>query len=289
MKSRHLPADIKLGYVHLTVSDMARSLAYYQESIGLQLIGREGREASLGAGQGELLRLSEMPGAVRVPHRTGLYHFALLVPSRIALGLALRNLIATNTQLSGGADHLVSEALYLDDPDGNGIEIYRDRPREEWTLRNGRPQMDTLPLDYEGILGDGEASGELGAHLAEETMLGHMHLHVANLTPAIAFYRDVIGFELQLKWGRSAAFLAAGGYHHHLGINTWAGVGAAPPPENSTGLRYYVLVLPSIESFNDLRVRLNAAQIVYDAGPNGLFVRDPSQNGLLVVHQDGQL
>ena len=286
MELKRLPDTAELGYVHLTIADLQRSLAYYQGRIGLELLAQNGGEASLGAGGKELLRLTEVPGAQHMPRHTGLYHFALLVPSRPALAQVLHNLMVTNTQMTGAADHLVSEALYLDDPDGNGIEIYRDRPRSEWTLRNGRPQMDTLPLDFEGILGEAEQGEPTFAPLPPDTVLGHMHLHVADLGQSITFYREVIGFDLQLRWGRSAAFLAAGGYHHHLGINTWAGEGVPPPPEGSAGLRYYVLMLPDLASFNDLLVRLDAARVVYDAGSSGLFVRDPSQNGLLVRHGD---
>ena len=229
--------------------------------------------------------LVETPGASRVPRRTGLYHFALLVPSREALGNALRNLIATQTKLSGGADHLVSEALYLDDPDGNGIEIYCDRPREEWRMENGRPQMDTLPLDFEGILAGAIGSDGARANLAADSFMGHMHLHVAHLEQALNFYEEVIGFDLQAQMGQSAAFLSAGGYHHHLGINTWAGEGAPPPPEGSLGLRHFVIELAKEEALRELIARLQQAQIPNDMQTEGLYVHDPSQNKILFVQQ----
>ena len=285
MTGKRLPPETRMGTVHLTVSDLGRAIDFYRQSIGLHLIGRDGGEASLGTSQRELLRLTEAPGASRVPGRTGLYHFALLVPSRQALGNALRNLIATKTKLSGGADHLVSEALYLDDPDGNGIEIYCDRPREEWKMQHGRPQMDTLHLDFEGILAGADGSENAGNKLPADSVLGHMHLHVAHLEPAANFYEEVIGFDLQAQLGRSAAFLSAGGYHHHLGINTWVGEGAPPTPEGAVGLRYFSVELPEEAALKQLMERLQRAQVSYESSAEGLYVSDPSKNKILFVQQ----
>jgi catechol 2,3-dioxygenase len=281
MNDSKLPADITLGMVSLTVASLERSTAFYRRSIGLELIAQNGRSVTMGTAGKELVHLVEVPGAVRVPGRTGLYHFALLLPSRQALGSALRNLIATGTRITGGADHLVSEALYLDDPDGNGIEIYRDRPREEWPMRNGRPQMDTLPLDFEGILASASGEGDLST-LPSGTIMGHMHLHVAGINEAVTFYEDVIGFELQLRFGPSAAFLSAGGYHHHLGVNTWAGVGAPPPPAGTVGLRHFVIRLPE-DARDELAGRLSASRTPFELRADGLLVQDPSQNSILFV------
>lgn len=285
MTGNRLPSQTRIGYVHLTVSDLGRAIDFYRQSIGLHLIGRAAGKASLGTGQRELLHLTEAPGASRVPGRTGLYHFALLVPSRQALGNALRNLIATKTKLSGGADHLVSEALYLDDPDGNGIEIYCDRPREEWKMQHGRPQMDTLPLDFEGILAGADGSENAGNKLPADSVLGHMHLHVAQLEQAANFYEEVVGFDLQAQMGRSAAFLSAGGYHHHLGINTWAGEGAPQPPEGAVGLRYFSVELPEEAALKQLMERLQRVQVSYESSAEGLYVSDPSKNKILFVQQ----
>ena len=223
--------------------------------------------------------LTERPDAVTVRGRTGLYHFALLTPSRVALAHALQRLLDTGTQLTGGSDHGVSEALYLDDPEGNGIEIYRDRPRAEWPRTNGQLRMTLDPLDYEGILRelDGEATRP---HMEPGTVLGHMHLHVAHLPEAVDFYAHVVGLELQQYYGDSAAFLSAGGYHHHLGLNTWAGVGAPPPPENATGLREFVVELVDEDEMAALRARLDNAGVAYEDGEQGLLLRDPSRNGV---------
>ena len=275
--NNQLPSETSMGPVALTISDLSRSLAFYQDAVGLTLLEETDGAAVLGAGQRPLLQLTEQPGARHFSRRSGLYHFALLLPSRRELGLALRNLVDSGTQLSGGADHLVSEALYLDDPDGNGIEIYRDRPREQWQLDDGHPRMDSLALDYQGLLADAQGSG--GRYQVDPgTVMGHVHLHVADLAASIAFYRDLIGFELQLTWGTQAAFLAAGGYHHHLGINTWAGVGAPPPPEGSAGLRHFVVHLPQGDGLDELAARLQAGRHAFEVGSEGLLTRDPSQN-----------
>jgi len=275
MNDNKLPANTQLGAVSLTVSDLQRATDFYLSSIGLQLLESDGREAVLGVPCRELVHLVEKRGAVRLAGRSGLYHFALLLPSRQALGNALRNLIETKTRMIGAADHLVSEALYLDDSEGNGIEIYRDRPRSEWTYSDGRLRMDTLPLDYEGIWTKG--GGDSPDKLPDGTTMGHMHLHVARIDEAVTFYRDVIGFDLMMTYGPSAAFLSAGGYHHHIGVNTWAGVGAPPPPPDALGLRHFLVNLPQ-GALDDLNGRLQASGTPFEQREVGLVVRDPSQN-----------
>jgi catechol 2,3-dioxygenase len=272
----------RLGAVHLTVADLERSLAFYQAVLGFQVQARGAGTADLGAGREALVVLTEEPGARPVRHHSGLYHFAILTPSRLALARVLRNLIATETRF-GGSDHLVSEALYLSDPDGNGIEVYRDRPRSTWTYARGQLTMDTIPLDYPGILAELGADPTPWTGLEPGTVLGHMHLHVADLPGAVRFYRDTIGLGLMTTFGEAAAFLSAGGYHHHLGLNTWAGVGAPPPPPGSVGLRHFVVVLPSAAERDRLRQRLADARVAVEERVDGLFVRDPSQNGVLFV------
>ncbi len=276
-----LDDDTRLGYVHLIVSDLERSLAFYQQSIGLQVHRQEGGTAYLGVGQADLLALTEQPRAVRVPRRTGLYHFAILVPTRLDLAKSLRNLVETKTQLEGWADHLVSEALYLPDPDGNGIEIYHDRPRSTWQYENGHIKMATDPIDYQSLMSELAKDPSPWRGLPAGTMLGHMHLHVAHLAEAETFYREVIGLGLMLNYGGMAAFLSAGGYHHHLGINTWNGVGAAPPPENAIGLRYFVVHLTSQAEQANLIARLTQADAPFHNEGDALVVQDPSQNKIL--------
>lgn len=278
--------DTKLGYVHLTVSDLDRSLAFYQEIIGLQLQRREEQTAYLGAGRGDLLKLTGRPDARRVSGVTGLYHFAILVPSRPALARSLRQIAETRTPVQGFADHGVSEAIYLPDPDGNGIEIYRDRSREQWPFANGELQMVTDPLDVEGLLGELAGQAETWAGLAPETILGHVHLHVADIAEAETFYREIIGFDLMQRFGHSASFLSAGGYHHHLGLNVWAGRGAPSPPEDALGLREYVIQLPGQTELDRVVDRVQQAGIAIEEWPEGWFLRDPARNGLILTGDD---
>jgi catechol 2,3-dioxygenase len=273
----------RLGYVHLTVSDLGRSLRYYQGSLGMNVHRQEGDTAYLGAGKDNLLALSEMPTARHVPRTTGLYHFALLVPSRLELAKTLRNLVDSGASVDGASDHLVSEALYLSDPDGNGIEIYRDRPRETWQLDQGQIRMAVDPLDFGGLMAELEGQPESWEGLHPDTVLGHMHLHVADLKAAEDFYTRGIGFDLMLNYGGSAAFLSAGGYHHHLGINTWNGVGASPPPEGAVGLRYFVIRVPDDSELTALSERLLGAGFSYQTREAGIFVRDPSLNGVMIA------
>ena len=283
-----LHADTKLGYVHLTISDMQRSVDFYQRSLGFQIHRQESGLTYLGAGGEDLLALTEIPGAVRIPRRSGLYHFAILTPSRQALARSLRNLIDTETALQGGADHLVSEALYLSDPDGNGIEIYRDRPRSDWKYENGDLKMGTEPLDYQEILSEGGREHGAWTGLEAGTRLGHMHLHVSNLAEAAEFYEKVVGFDFLLSYMGSASFLSAGGYHHHIGLNIWNGVGVPPPPPDAVGLRYFTVQLAQEDEQQRLIERLNQARSPYETYAEGLLVRDPSQNGILFIVENGE-
>lgn len=270
-----------IGAVQLTVANLDRAVTFYERVLGLQVHERADGQANLGVGGPRLVELVELPSARQVTHHSGLYHFAILTPSRVALAQALRNFVQQGVRL-GGSDHLVSEALYFSDPDGNGIEVYRDRPRDEWQYENGLPVLGGLPLDYQGILRElGEDSAPWQG-MDPATVMGHMHLHVSNLPAATNFYRDVVGFDLIMDWNQ-ASFLSAGGYHHHLGINTWAGVGVPPQPDNAVGLRHYAIVLANETERSALVTRLAQAGVAYEARADGLFVRDPAQNGVLFV------
>jgi catechol 2,3-dioxygenase len=251
--------------------------------LGFQIHRQERGTTYLGAGNEDLLALTEIPGAVRIRGRSGLYHYAILTPSRQALARSLRNIIDTETALQGGADHLVSEALYLSDPDGNGIEIYRDRPPSEWEYENGALKMGTEPLDYQGILNEESGDQREWIGLDSQARLGHMHLHVANLAEATEFYENVIGFDFLLSYLGSASFLSAGGYHHHIGLNTWNGIGAPPPPADTVGLRYFTVKLVEEDERERLIQRLHHANVPFEFHVEGLLVRDPSQNGILFV------
>lgn len=268
-----------IGAVALTVANLDRSLKFYRQVLGFQLHTRTDDGAALGAGGADLLHLVELPTARQVTQHSGLYHFAVLTPSRVALAQVLRNLVHHQTPI-GGSDHLVSEAIYLSDPDGNGIEVYRDRTRTEWQYEKGLPVMGSLPLDYQGILRELNGDNAQWSGLDPATVIGHMHLHVGDLGAAVKFYLEVVGFDLIMNWN-GASFVSAGGYHHHLGLNTWAGVGIPPQPADAVGLRHYEIVLADAAERTALLTRLTQAGHKFVEQAVGLFVRDPAQNGIL--------
>lgn len=276
--------DIQMGTVHLTVADLARSLAYYQDGIGLGLNWQENGRAALGAGGRDLLVLNEQPGARPSRGHTGLYHFALLVPSRRELARTLQHLVEAGVRISGASDHAVSEALYLTDPDGHGIEIYRDRARREWRYVNGSLSMDTRPLDVQGVMGELSGGVPPWEQIHPQTRIGHMHLHISRLDEAIHFYNQVIGFDFVAGYGDSAGFVSAGGYHHHLGLNTWAGVGAPPPPDKAR-LLWYEIHLPDEASLAELAKHIQAQNIPLEAHEDGYCLHDPAGNGLVLRHR----
>ena len=237
-----LPPDARIGEVTLAVSSLDRSLAFYTEVLGFRLHTQSGTTAALGANQTDvLLRLEQLPGAIPKPRRSsGLYHVAILVPDRAALGRSLRRLAAREWPLTGASDHLVSEAVYLNDPDGLGLEIYRDRPRDTWLFDGPEVTMATEPLDVNEIARAAGAEAPWTG-LDGATRIGHVHLHVPDLQQAEALYCDRIGFTPTLRRYPGALFVAAGGYHHHLGLNVWAGAGAPPPPEHAVGLHRFTI------------------------------------------------
>lgn len=273
-----------IGAVSLTVADLDRSLHYYQHNIGLHLHHQENRSATLGAGGIDLLVFTELPGAKPVqPRRTGLYHFALLTPSRLELGRTLRNLINTRTPIGGASDHAVSEALYLTDPDGHGIEIYRDRRRDDWEFPNGQLKMTIDPFDMEGVLATAADDKTTWDGLHPATTMGHIHLHVAHIPATEQFYVNVLGFDLMVRYGAGASFIAAGGYHHHMGLNTWAGVGAPPPPSDAARLNWFEVRLPDAAALESVVAQVRAANLPIEPVESGWLVRDPSQNQIHLV------
>lgn len=235
-----LPADAHIGEVSLLVSNLERSVTFYADVLGFQVEERAANHAALGPPRGRVvLRLTMVPGAhPRAPRTSGLFHFAILVPDRAALGRSLRRLAERRWPLTGASDHLVSEALYLDDPDGLGIEIYRDRPSAEWTGDGGEVVMATEPLDLDAVLREPGAE-RAWSGLDAATTIGHVHLHVPDLAEAEHLYCEDIGFTPRLRRYRGALFVAAGGYHHHLGLNVWAGRGAPPPAPGTVGLEWF--------------------------------------------------
>jgi catechol 2,3-dioxygenase len=223
----------------------------------------------------------ESTGARPAYGYTGLYHFALLLPARAELARWLAHAGRNNVPLVGLSDHYVSEAIYLSDPDGHGIEIYSDRPREIWEGQVFE-RMTTVPLDVGSLMGElPDPAAEPFEQLPEGTVMGHVHLKVASITDTIAFYGDVLGFDLMAQLGAHAAFLSAGGYHHHIGANTWESAGASPPPEGAAALRHATLVLPDAAELDRVVARLAAAGHGVDDTDDGPRVRDPSGNALV--------
>src|SRR3712207_4930737 len=269
-----LPATLRLGAVHLTVTDLDRSVAFYGEAIGLRLHRREGAVAAMGVGEEDLLVLHEEPAARRAGRHAGLYHHALLFPSREELARAALRLAATETPIQGASDHGTHEAIYLPDPDGNGIELAADRPREAWPQPleyAGGP----YPLDLDGLL-SAIAGEEPRAQAGSGLRIGHVHLHVGDLDRGLGFYRDVLGFELVTLMPGAAAFVSAGGSYHHLSFNLWRGEGVPPAPAGRAGLRHWTVVLDDPADLAAVSSRTRAAGIEVEEREGGSFlVRDP--------------
>lgn len=274
-------AGTEMGAVHLKVSSLEQSVSYYTEVIGLSVLNRYAGLVRLTAdGVYPLVILEQIPNALALPPggHSGLYHFALLVPNRRDLGLMLKHLVDKRMGF-GSADHDVSEALYLSDPDGIGIEIYRDRDRSDWRyLSDGQVFMKSDPLDAAGLLR--EAGGSVWRGLPVGTKVGHVHLHVGDLNRAEQFYSRLLGFRIMLRYGPSAIFAGAGGYHHHLGLNIWAGAGAPPTPERAAGLKYFTIVNPDPGRIERLLEEFSARSIPVDARGDGWYFKDPFGIGI---------
>ena len=283
-----IPPDTSIGKVRLRVADLDDLTTFYQRVIGLEAVEREGDLARLGAAAGEpVIELVGAPDAPSAPSfSTGLFHLAILVPDRAELARSLQRVAGAGWRLTGASDHLVSEALYLQDPEGNGIEIYRDRPREEWGRNGDELRMATLPLDLESVLGELDQDERPANGMPSGTTMGHVHLQVADIPAAERFYNRVLGLDVMVRSYPGALFLAAGGYHHHVGLNTWQSQGAPPPPEGALGLDHYELVLPN-EAARD-----SAADRLADAGADpqrldeGVVASDPSGNRVLLAARD---
>jgi catechol 2,3-dioxygenase len=277
--------DTTLGTVRLTVTGLDRSRAFYERVTGLQATELEDGTVGLGAaGETPLIELRGDSSAPRLNRRApGLYHLAILLPTRLDLALALGRLAQTRWPLDGASDHLVSEALYLSDPDGNGIEIYRDRPRADWRRAGDQLQMDTLPLDLDDVLGELRDASEIPASVPSGTTIGHVHLQVGDLSAAESFYHGVLGFDVMVRGYPGALFVSAGGYHHHIGLNTWHSAGAAPAAPGSVGLRSFTIELLDERELAAVLGRAQAAGVSHDRGPNGVIVRDPFGNGVVLT------
>jgi len=274
--------------VVLRVSDVGRSADFYRRVAGLQPREEGDGHATLGDPGGGPVRLelrrAERPGPA--PRRaTGLFHTAFRYPTREQLGATLRGLVRERAPLTGASDHLVSEALYLDDPDGLGIELYRDRPREQWPAPapGARVAMDTLPLDLDSVLAEPEPDGDPAAGID----VGHVHLKVAAVDDAVRWWTEALGLELMVQLGAQAAFLATEGYHHDIGANTWMSAGAAPEAPEGPGLDEVVLTVAGDPGLAAARERLDRAGAALEGGDGGIVTRSPDEVPVRLEEGDG--
>jgi catechol 2,3-dioxygenase len=272
-----LPATLRLGPVHLVVTDLDRSVAWYQRALGLRVHRHDLTDAALGAGGEDVVVLHEQSQARAPGRHAGLYHYAMLYPTREELARAALRLAATGTPIQGASDHGTHEAIYLPDPDGNGIELAADRPRERWPtpeeeFSGGGPR----PLDFDALLATVAAEGDAApaGPVQPGLRMGHVHLHVGDVADGLAFYRDVLGFDV---WALlpTAAFVSAGGYHHHLGFNTWKGEGAPSVPDGVVGLRHWTIVLETVDQVAEVRDRVRVAGCAAEDVTGGFAVADP--------------
>jgi len=291
MSEFRLPAAASIGSVHLRISDLSTALDFYGRLLGFHQVVRRNNTAYLSAHHDRPyhILLTEVAGArPKPPRTTGLYHVAIRLPDRPSLARVLKRLIAAGWPLQGAADHRVSEAIYLADPDGSGIELYTDRPRDEWAWANGQISMATEPLDVGALLDTIRDEDNAPAAIDPRADIGHVHLHVSDLGKAEAFYRDLLGFDITQRSYPGALFLSAGGYHHHVGVNIWAGRGAPPPPSDAAGLIAFAVRVPDRDAWQAVVDRLvEAGRRVEpqraDNGGAASLVHDPDGNGVILV------
>ncbi len=276
-----LPDGFRFGPAALRVSDPERALDFYVNKIGLVMRKREEGFALLGTDAEDVLRLDFRPGiSPRNYRETGLYHVAILVPDRPSLGAAITRLAEHDIRL-GAADHLVSEAIYVWDPDNNGIEIYRDRPREEWTWQSNQVQMANRPLDFDGLLREKEVARLAKAPMKNGTRIGHIHLEVDDLAKARKFYGEIAGFAATATLP-GAQFLGAGGYHHHLGTNIWESRNGPPPSPDTAGISLMTFEMPDADSIQTLKSRLENADVKTTGSGSSFDFIDPWQTRVAV-------
>lgn len=282
-----LPADTHIGHVHLKVRDLERSLSFYRDLLGLVEVGREGRTVWL-APRPEgpvLIVLTALPNAQPKPRgTTGLYHVAIRFLDRRALALTFRRLAEARWPFHGFSDHKVSEAIYLPDPDGNGLELYRDKPRDQWPWQGDQLFMRTDPLDVDALLA--EADGHEWTGIAAETDIGHVHVHVRDLDEAERFYHGILGLNVTQRTYPGARFFAAGRYHHHVGTNIWAGRHAVPPPPTAVGLAYMTLVVPDPALVPKIRERAMKGGCLVTTNGQAFLAHDAAGNLVWVTAVD---
>ncbi|NLL43931.1 MAG: VOC family protein [Firmicutes bacterium] len=269
-----------VGSVRLRIANLERSLQFYQQLLGFKILEQDSNSARLTAdGKTEILSLIQLEGIMpKQERRAGLYHFAILLPDRSDLA-QLVNHLAKGGMRFGSANHLVSEAIYFDDPDGNGIEIYADTPPSTWIWSEAGVDMSSKPLDFDDLLRTSSAQ-KTPFEMPEQTIIGHIHLHVSNLQDAEKFYTAGLGFEVVHRFRDNALFLSTKKYHHHIAMNTWNGVGAPPTPENSVGLDYFTLIFPTDAARQDAISNLRTLKAAVHVEGEGITVKDPSGNSI---------
>jgi catechol 2,3-dioxygenase len=281
-----------VGPVSLTVASLENQIQFYEKAMGFKLHWREGQSAALGTGERELLHLTEEANLKKYRGVTGLYHFAVLFPNRRELAIAMARLFALKVRNSP-TDHVMTKTTYLDDPEGNGIELYCESPEDgSWTLTDGKYETRWAdgrwsdgrePLDVDALFKHLKDDDRVDAPIPPETKMGHVHLHVRDIPEALDFYHGVLGFDIK---GHAKefhmAFVSAGGYHHHIGLNTWQGEGAPPPPADAVGLRHFTVDFPNQPALDEVVARVEKIGISYNQTEDGLLLHDPSQNGVVL-------
>lgn len=272
-----------IGAIALAVTDLERAARFYTSFLGMTELPAVDGWRSFGAGGQALVRLTAVTGVPLNPRSPGLFHMAILMPGRFELARVLYQLAEANYSLQGASDHGVSEALYLADPLGNGIEIYRDRPVSEWPRsETGELAMVTDALNLERLLFELKGKLEDWRGIDPGTRMGHVHLQVSDIPAAEQFYTQVLGLDLIQRYGNQAAFLSAGGYHHHVGMNTWNSRGSTPAPADAAGLRYFELLLPDKSALAEAVSQVQSAGVPMEDFDGGKLVHDPSGNGVLL-------
>lgn len=285
--------DTRIGSVSLTVASLENQIAFYRQALGFALHWRDGDQAGLGTGERELLRLVEQPTYKRYQGVTGLYHFAVLFPGRRELARVMARLFALKYQ-NYPTDHIMTKTTYLNDPEGNGIELYCESPEDgTWSLKNGEYittrtdgslSSGREPLDVEALFSHLKEDDKLDVPVPIDTRVGHIHLHVRNIDEAVDFYHGILGFDLMgVAKAFRMGFVSAGGYHHHVGLNTWQGEDAPPPPADALGLRHFTVELPDQAALDEVIARVEKAGIPANQTEEGLLIHDPSQNGVLLT------
>lgn len=284
----------RMGQVSLNVASLNNEVAFYQQALGFVLHWREGNQAGMGAGNGkDLLHLVEQPGLKKYQGVTGLYHFAVLFPNQRELARAVGRLFALKYP-NAPTDHIMTKTTYLDDLEGNGIELYAESPEDgTWSMKDGKYETyrkdgswsnGREALDIDALFSHLKEDDKLDVPVPPQTRIGHVHLHVRDLDEAVDFYHGVIGFDIMgVAKAFRMGFVSAGGYHHHLGLNTWQGEGAPPPPADSAGLDYFTVELPNQKALDEVIDRVNKADIPSNQTLNGFLIYDPSQNGLVLT------